>query len=203
MKEKDFNDDLRKLFEMVKNNYSEISKVYETCEKKYLKAETEGVSYKDAFAQMEMLQAIKDVVCSTERITSEFVRNFKDNSYLKDFVHEKLLHAAFRQEKKYNDYLVKHPEAKEVLISEDTLNLLRTRTKDLDLTARTLNVMRAADIDIVADMAVENKAFFMKFRNFGKESFKEIENFLSSHGIGFDYLLRYDEETKEYYTVKS
>jgi DNA-directed RNA polymerase alpha subunit len=201
MKENDFNDKLRKLFETVKNNYSEISKACKACEKQFLKAENDGISYKDAYAQWELLQAIRGLVRSTDSLTSDFVSNFANNSYLKDFVHESLLHAAYKQEKKYSNYLLKHPEAKEVKVNEDTLNFLRMRIKDVDLTVRTLNVMRAADINIMADIAVEDKNYFLAFRNFWKGSLKELEDILSSHGVHFDYLLRYDEETKEYYTI--
>lgn len=61
---------------------------------------------------------------------------------------------------------------------------------------------RASDIELVVDMAIENKASFMKFRNFGKSSLKEVESLLSAHGITFNYLFRYDVEAKVYYTIE-
>ena len=202
MEETTLYESLLNLLHSAKSYRDNVKHDFSALEKQYLKTDGESISYKDAYAQLEMLQAIKELFRKTERETWEILRNITDKSFLKEYKQRSILFASYSQEKKYKDYLLKHPDARELKISEDTLNFLRTDIRDLELSTRTLNVMIVYDMEIVADVAIRSRSDFMKYRNFGASSLKEVQDLLSSHGITLDYLLRYDEETKEYYTIE-
>lgn len=63
--------------------------------------------------------------------------------------------------------------------------LLKTRLSDMDLSVRALNCLKAADVDSLGDLVTYNKNDLLKFRNFGKKSLTELEEFLSSHKLSF------------------
>jgi DNA-directed RNA polymerase subunit alpha len=50
--------------------------------------------------------------------------------------------------------------------------LLKTKLIDMDLSVRALNCLKAAEVDTLGDLVSYNKNDLMKFRNFGKKSFK-------------------------------
>jgi DNA-directed RNA polymerase subunit alpha len=63
--------------------------------------------------------------------------------------------------------------------------LLKTRLSDLDLSVRALNCLKAADVETLGDLVTYNKNDLLKFRNFGKKSLAELEEFLSSIKLSF------------------
>ena len=63
--------------------------------------------------------------------------------------------------------------------------LLKTRLSDLDLSVRALNCLKAADVETLGDLVTYNKNDVLKFRNFGKKSLAELEEFLSSIKLSF------------------
>lgn len=56
---------------------------------------------------------------------------------------------------------------------------------DCDLSVRALNCLKSADIETLEELISYDKTQFFKFRNFGKKSLTEIEEFLSSKGLSF------------------
>ena len=63
--------------------------------------------------------------------------------------------------------------------------LLKTRLIDMDLSVRALNCLKAAEVDTLGDLVSFNKADLMKFRNFGKKSLTELEEFVLIKGLSF------------------
>lgn len=63
--------------------------------------------------------------------------------------------------------------------------LLKTKLVDMDLSVRALNCLKAADLEILADLVVFTKNDLLKFRNFGKKSLTELEELVNSKGISF------------------
>lgn len=76
--------------------------------------------------------------------------------------------------------------------------LLSRRMVDENLSVRSFNCLKAADIDTVRDLICCNKTDLLKFRNFGKKSLAEIEDYLDklhlSFGMDLDRLI--DEEVE-------
>ncbi len=63
--------------------------------------------------------------------------------------------------------------------------LLKSRLSDMDLSVRALNCLKAADIDTLGDLVSYNKNDLLKFRNFGKKSLTELEEFVELKGLDF------------------
>lgn len=63
--------------------------------------------------------------------------------------------------------------------------LLKSRLSDMDLSVRALNCLKAADIDTLGDLVSYNKNDLLKFRNFGKKSLTELEEFVDLKGLDF------------------
>ena len=63
--------------------------------------------------------------------------------------------------------------------------LLKTSLEDLDLSVRAYNCLKAAKINILADLVRYDTHELLKFRNFGKKSLVEIEELLQEKGLTF------------------
>lgn len=61
----------------------------------------------------------------------------------------------------------------------------RIRVVDCDFSIRTMNCLKAAEIDTVFDLISFKRNELMKFRNFGKKSLTEIEEYLLSNNLQF------------------
>ena len=89
----------------------------------------------------------------------------------------------------------KHKTAEEKAMGElseqdkEILGLLNTRLVDLNLTVRSLNCLKAADLETFGDLVKCNKIDLLKQRNFGKKSLGELDDLLETmskiHGIKF------------------
>ena len=63
--------------------------------------------------------------------------------------------------------------------------LLKTKLVDMDLSVRALNCLKAADVETLGDLVSYNKNDLLKFRNFGKKSLTELEDFVDNKGLTF------------------
>ena len=61
--------------------------------------------------------------------------------------------------------------------------LLSRPVSELDLSVRSANCLRAADIHTLGDLVVKPESEMLKYRNFGKKSLSEIEAFLDEYGL--------------------
>ena len=61
--------------------------------------------------------------------------------------------------------------------------LLSRKTEELDLTVRTLNLLKANGIDTIRDLCRLTATDWLKFRNSGKKSLTELDEFLTDHGL--------------------
>lgn len=57
--------------------------------------------------------------------------------------------------------------------------------QDFDLSVRALNCLKAADLDTLGELVSLDKDDLEKFRNFGKKTLAELEDFLTSIGLSF------------------
>ncbi len=64
-------------------------------------------------------------------------------------------------------------------------NLLRTRVDELELSVRSSNCLRAANIQTLEDLVTKSEAEMLKYRNFGRKSLNEIGQLLESMGLSF------------------
>lgn len=104
----------------------------------------------------------------------------------------------------------KHKTAEEKAMDElseqdkEILGLLNTRLVDMNLTVRSLNCLKAADLETFGDLVKCKKIDLLKQRNFGKKSLGELDDLLETmsniHGIkfyfGMDVDVYYDRFTQ-------
>lgn len=72
---------------------------------------------------------------------------------------------------------------------------LSTKIKDAGFSKRCINCFVVAEIDNIYDVVKKSKTDFLKYRNFGKRSLCEIEEFLENHGLWFDMDLIFRDGT--------
>ena len=70
-------------------------------------------------------------------------------------------------------------------LTSATQNTLECRLEDTELSVRIINCCGAMDIYTLAELAQLTAEDVLKFRNCGKKSVKEIEDFLAKHGLGW------------------
>ena len=78
--------------------------------------------------------------------------------------------------------------APEEVVDEEVLkirNLLRTKVDDLELSVRSSNCLRAANIQTLEDLVKKTESEMLKYRNFGRKSLTELTNILSKLGLSF------------------
>ena len=72
-------------------------------------------------------------------------------------------------------------------------DLLQRNVDELELSVRSSNCLRTAEIKTIGDLVRKTESEMLKFRNFGRKSLKEISDILASMGLHFgtdvDYYL--------------
>ena len=63
--------------------------------------------------------------------------------------------------------------------------LLKTKLVDMDLSVRALNCLKSADVETLGELVVFNKTDLLKFRNFGRKSFTELDELLAGLNLSF------------------
>ncbi|HDQ45343.1 MAG TPA: DNA-directed RNA polymerase subunit alpha [bacterium] len=81
------------------------------------------------------------------------------------------------------------PEHEEISeIDEDALRirkLLKMSVDELELSVRSHNCLKAADIQSIADLVRRDEQEMLKFRNFGRKSLQELSKILEEKGLFF------------------
>jgi DNA-directed RNA polymerase subunit alpha len=63
--------------------------------------------------------------------------------------------------------------------------LLNKSVDELELSVRSSNCLRAAEIKSIGDLVQKGEPEMLKFRNFGRKSLKEIQDILGEMGLHF------------------
>ena len=61
--------------------------------------------------------------------------------------------------------------------------LLNQKVEELDLSVRTRNILKANGIDTILDICRMKRTDCLKFRNGGKKSITELDDFLTAHNL--------------------
>ncbi len=78
--------------------------------------------------------------------------------------------------------------AEEEVVDQEILrvrNLLKTKVDELELSVRSSNCLRAANIQTLEDLVQKSEAEMLKYRNFGRKSLTELNTILSELGLSF------------------
>ncbi len=68
-------------------------------------------------------------------------------------------------------------------LSPEMKALLSQKVEEFDLSVRTLNLLKANGIDTILDLCRMKKTDCLKFRNGGKKSLIELDDFLTAHNL--------------------
>lgn len=82
-------------------------------------------------------------------------------------------------------------------------NKLRQPVTDLELSVRSTNCLREANIKTIADLVQKAEPEMLKYRNFGKKSLAEIQAILRGMGLSLGMNLDKFEKLKEQHEVRS
>jgi DNA-directed RNA polymerase subunit alpha len=78
--------------------------------------------------------------------------------------------------------------AEEEVVDQEILrvrNLLKTKVDELELSVRSSNCLRAANIQTLEDLVQKSEAEMLKYRNFGRKSLTELNSILNELGLSF------------------
>lgn len=102
----------------------------------------------------------------------------------------------------------KKAERSGLTCSEFSRDIYKKKVVDCELSVRALNCLKAADIDTVGDLVMHSKTDLLKYRNFGRKSLSELDDFVESLGLRFGMEidevvdnLRYTNAPDEIYLV--
>ena len=79
-------------------------------------------------------------------------------------------------------------QEEEAAVDEDQVRIRRQLDKsveELELSVRSSNCLRAAEIKTIGELVQKGEAEMLKFRNFGRKSLKEIQDILAEMGLHF------------------
>jgi len=87
----------------------------------------------------------------------------------------------FTDEGKYSVEFIEEAEAEK---KEDKLQkILSMPITEIELSVRSTNCIKAADIQTLGDLVRKNESEMLQFRNFGKKSLEEIKNILTRYNL--------------------
>jgi DNA-directed RNA polymerase subunit alpha len=95
-------------------------------------------------------------------------------------------------EEKYEEEEVEVVDEKKMMMREK----LDRSVEELELSVRSSNCLRQADIKTIGDLVQKSEPEMLKYRNFGRKSLKEIQDVLTDMGLGLGL------DVSMYYTGK-
>ena len=83
------------------------------------------------------------------------------------------------------DQFISEPDEEVDEKFEETKKLLRMNVEELELSVRSSNCLRAADIKTLADLVQKSETEMLKYRNFGRKSLTELSQILQAMDLAF------------------
>ena len=84
-----------------------------------------------------------------------------------------------------DDQFISEPEEEVDEKAEEIKRLLQMNVEELELSVRSSNCLRAADIKTLADLVQKSETEMLKYRNFGRKSLTELSQILQEMELGF------------------
>lgn len=192
-------------FEKLREQTRQISELSQKLQ--VMKSETLDALVKDNAFNEARKRAFDNIGVSSAvvreeiRFMREIIELFPDGFLSEEVKNNRLLSRVVLNEHNYFEYWLDHPKLNEVAIDADKVKILASRTYDLDLPTRIMNVLRVLDIDYVFELVDKDPKDFLVYRNMGEKSLKLLKDYVKSQGFDFGYKIRYSEKDKQYYTL--
>ena len=84
-----------------------------------------------------------------------------------------------------DDQFISEPEEEVDEKAEEIKRLLQMNVEELELSVRSSNCLRAADIKTLSDLVQKSETEMLKYRNFGRKSLTELSQILQEMELGF------------------
>lgn len=155
----------------------ELTAQYGLREKKIMQAFFNGDRISDIADNFEL---------SRERVRQIVIKAIRKFNYaIEELVDLKLENNSLKEEiKNVKMQFIMQEGKKEEEQSEDVPpSLFSIRLVNCNLPVRVLNVTKAADIDTIGDLVQYSKLDMIKFRNFGKKSLMQLDEFIHEMGL--------------------
>ena len=155
----------------------ELTAQYGLREKKIMQAFFNGDRISDIADNFEL---------SRERVRQIVIKAIRKFNYaIEELVDLKLENNSLKEEiKNVKMQFIMQEGKKEEEQSEDVPpSLFSIRLVNCNLPVRVLNVTKAADIDTIGDLVQYSKLDMIKFRNFGKKSLMQLDDFIHEMGL--------------------
>ena len=192
-------------FEKLREQTRQISELSQKLQ--VMKSETLDALVKDDAFGESRKRAFDNIGVSTAavreeiRFMREIIELFPEGFLSEEVQNNRLLSRVILNEHNYFEYWLEHPKLKEVVIDADKVQILASRTYDIDLPTRIMNVLQVLDIDYVFELVDKEPKDFLAYRNMGEKSLKLLKDYVKSLGFDFGYKIRYSEQDKQYYTL--
>lgn len=155
----------------------ELTAQYGLREKKIMQAFFNGDRISDIADNFEL---------SRERVRQIVIKAIRKFNYaIEEFVDLKMENNSLKEEiKNVKMQFIMQEGKKEEELSEDVPpSVFSIRLVNCNLPVRVLNVTKAADIDTIGDLVQYSKFEMVKFRNFGKKSLMQLDEFIHEMGL--------------------
>jgi len=191
-----FKEDIEYYSNMLYNNAYYTNRIIDETIGLYLNIADSYLNERDLYIIRNILKGDSyNKLSESLNITRERIRQLFNRGIRKLRMHKHLLLNIDELRDEYNflKYEIKHLKAKRILLSKDNIKDKITIDKvkgykkivDLDLSARTLHCLNAADIEYVYQIVQHSRNDLLRYRNFGKKSLIEIEDYLESVDLNF------------------
>lgn len=123
---------------------------------------------------------------SRERVRQIVIKAIRKFNYaIEEFVDLKLENNSLKEEIKNvkMQFIMQEGKKEEEQPEDVPPSLFSIRLVNCNLPVRVLNVTKAADIDTIGDLVQYSKLDMIKFRNFGKKSLMQLDEFIHEMGL--------------------
>ena len=155
----------------------ELTAQYGLREKKIMQAFFNGDRISDIADNFEL---------SRERVRQIVIKAIRKFNYaIEEFVDLKMENNSLKEEIKNvkMQFIMQEGKKEEEQPEDVPPSLFSIRLVNCNLPVRVLNVTKAADIDIIGDLVQYSKLDMIKFRNFGKKSLMQLDDFIHEMGL--------------------
>ena len=123
---------------------------------------------------------------SLERVRQIVIKAIRKFNYaIEEFVDLKMENNSLKEEIKNvkMQFIMQEGKKEEEQPEDVPPSLFSIRLVNCNLPVRVLNVTKAADIDTIGDLVQYSKLDMIKFRNFGKKSLMQLDDFIHEMGL--------------------
>ena len=155
----------------------ELTAQYGLREKKIMQAFFNGDRISDIADNFEL---------SRERVRQIVIKAIRKFNYaIEELVDLKMENNSLKEEIKNvkMQFIMQEGEKEEEQPEDVPPSLFSIRLVNCNLPVRVLNVTKAADIDTIGDLVQYSKLDMIKFRNFGKKSLMQLDEFIHEMGL--------------------